>query len=72
MWDNREFYSGLSVFPYSDVDLPQLPFEPCSRYIYEKLFECLKKIDLTKVDEEEDNTELAGELSCAGGQCEIL
>jgi len=72
MWDSREFYSGLSVFPYSDVDLPQLPFEPCSRYIYEKLFECLKKIDLTKVDEEEDNTELAGELSCAGGQCEIL
>lgn len=71
MWDNREFYAGLSVFPFSDVEIPQLPFEPCSRYIYEKLFEYLKKIDLTKIVEEEDNTDLTGEAACAGGACEI-
>ena len=31
----------------------------------------LKKIDLTKVIEEQDDTNLTGELACAGGACEI-
>ena len=29
------------------------------------------KIDLTHVKEEVDNTDLSGELACAGGSCEI-
>jgi len=28
-------------------------------------------VDLTKVIEIEDNTDLSGELACAGGACEI-
>jgi len=31
----------------------------------------LNEIDLTKVVETEDNTDLSGELACAGGSCEI-
>ena len=31
----------------------------------------LKNVDLTKVIEIEDNTNLTGELACAGGACEI-
>jgi hypothetical protein len=31
----------------------------------------LKSIDLTKVLEVEDNTNLLGELACAGGACEV-
>ena len=31
----------------------------------------LKDIDLSKVVELEDNTDLSGELACSGGQCEI-
>ena len=38
---------------------------------YEEMIESLKSIDLTKVVEMEDNTDLSGELACAGGACEI-
>ena len=31
----------------------------------------LKEIDLTKVKEEEDNTDLKGEVACSGGSCEV-
>ena len=31
----------------------------------------VKEIDLTNVKETEDNTDLSGELACAGGACEI-
>ena len=32
----------------------------------------LKEIDLSKIREEEDNTDLKGEIACAGGACEIF
>ena len=31
----------------------------------------LDEIDLTKIVETEDNTDLQGEIACAGGSCEI-
>jgi len=31
----------------------------------------LHDIDLSKVIELDDNTDLSGELACSGGQCEI-
>lgn len=31
----------------------------------------LKDIDLSKIVELDDNTDLSGELACAGGACEI-
>ena len=35
------------------------------------MYEKLTDIDLTKVKEVDDNTDLKGELACAGGSCEI-
>ena len=35
------------------------------------MLETLKDVDLSKVIEIEDNTNLSGELACAGGTCEI-
>jgi hypothetical protein len=32
----------------------------------------LEDIDLSKISETEDNTDLSGELACAGGACEIV
>jgi hypothetical protein len=32
----------------------------------------LSDIDLTRVIETDDNTDLSGELACAGGNCEIV
>jgi hypothetical protein len=31
----------------------------------------LREVDLTKVTEEDDNTDLSGESACAGGACEV-
>ena len=38
---------------------------------YEEMMRSLSSIDLTKIIELEDNTELIGEAACAGGACEI-
>ncbi len=71
MWDNREFYNGLSVLPYNGGTYDQAPFEDCTKETYEKMMKSLTTIDLSKVVELEDNTDLSGELACAGGACEI-
>jgi ribonucleoside-diphosphate reductase alpha chain len=71
MWENRDFYNGLSVLPYDGGSYIQAPFEDCTKEEYERLFAKLHTIDLSKVVELQDNTDLSGELACAGGACEI-
>jgi ribonucleoside-diphosphate reductase alpha chain len=71
MWQQRDFYNGLSVLPYSNHSYIQSPFEDCTKEEYERLFQSLTNIDLTKVVELTDETDLSGELACAGGACEI-
>lgn len=71
MWDNREFYNGLSVLPFDDHTYVQPPFEECSKEKYQVLYDTLEDVDLTEVIEFEDNTDLKGELACAGGACEV-
>ena len=72
MWENRECYNGLSVLPHSDHTYVQAPFEDCSKEEYEKLLPKLKTIDLDLIIEQQDETNLTGELACAGGSCEIF
>ena len=71
MWENREHYNGLSVLPYDGGTYTQAPFEDISKSKYEYMMKSLKEIDLKNVTETEDNTDLSGELACAGGACEI-
>ena len=71
MWNNREHYNGLSVLPYDGGTYTQAPFEDISKSTYEYMMKSLTEIDLTNVHESEDNTDLSGELACAGGTCEI-
>jgi ribonucleoside-diphosphate reductase alpha chain len=71
MWKNREHYNGLSVLPYDGGNYVQAPFEDISASKYSELLKDLKEIDLTKIIETDDETNLAGELACAGGSCEI-
>ena len=71
MWDNRHHYNGLSVLPYDGGTYTQAPFEDCTKDTYERMMLSLKDIDLTRVVELDDNTELAGELACSGGACEV-
>ena len=71
MWENRDHYNGLSVLPYDGGTYTQAPFEDISKVKYDTMMLHLKDVDLTKIIETEDETDLAGELACAGDNCEI-
>lgn len=72
MWERRDEYNGISVLPYDGGSYVQAPFEDCTKEHYESLLPYLKNIDLTKVKEDADYTDLTGEAACAGGSCEIV
>ena len=71
MWDNRHTFNGISALPYNAESYIQAPFEDCSEEKYKEMAKSLHRIDLTKVIEIEDNTDLSGELACSGGACEV-
>ena len=71
MWNNREYYNGLSVLPYDGGSYKQAPFETITEEQYNDLVGTLNRVDLTQITELEDNTDLKGEIACAGGVCEI-
>jgi ribonucleoside-triphosphate reductase len=72
MWNNRDFYNGLSVLPYNGGSYIQAPFEDCTKEEYERLFSKLQSIDLSKVIELQDDTSLSDSVACGGGACEIV
>ena len=72
MWKNRKVYNGLSVLPHNGGTYIQAPFQDCTGEEYEELMSTLTEINLTKIVEIEDNTDLKGELACSGGVCEII
>ncbi len=72
MWENREFYNGLSVLPYMGGTYKQAPFEDITEEQYDQLMQSLVDVDLSRIVETEDETDLKGEIACAGGACEIV
>lgn len=74
MWINREHYNGISVLPYFGAEAyPQLPFEDCTKEVYESLLVHLEAINIDEVFEQDGKAiNLAGELACAGGFCELV
>ena len=71
MWENRHNYNGLSVLPYNGGTYKQAPFEDCTEEQYSELMKSLVEVDLDKVVELDDNTNLTGELACSSSGCEI-
>jgi ribonucleoside-diphosphate reductase alpha chain len=71
MWTEREHYNGLSVLPYDNGSYVQAPFTDCTKEEYEKLMETLKDVDLSKIIEMDDDTNLSGEIACGANGCEI-
>jgi ribonucleoside-diphosphate reductase alpha chain len=74
MWDNRENFTALSCLPFSDHSYIQAPFQDITEEEYKEMVSHLHKIDLTKVVEVEDETDLAGEVACGGNGgmgCEV-
>lgn len=71
MWENREYYTAIAVLPYDGGTYKQAPFQTIDEEKYNDLFERLRTLDLTKVIEDSDETDLAGELACTGGVCVV-
>jgi ribonucleoside-triphosphate reductase (thioredoxin) len=72
MWENKNYYNGLAVLPYNGGTYTQAPFEDITEDVYNRLMKTLFAVDLSSIIEEEDETDLKGELACAGGVCEIV
>ena len=71
MWNNKEFYNGLSCLPFDGGSYSQAPFEDITEAQYNELVGQLTSIDLSLVTEEDDITNLIDQAACAGGACEI-
>jgi ribonucleoside-triphosphate reductase (thioredoxin) len=71
MWENRNYYNGLSVLPYNGGTYTQAPFEDITETKYSQMMKSLSAINLSHITELEDDTDLKGELACAGGNCII-
>ena len=72
MWENKSHYNGLSVLPYNGGTYTQAPFEDITEEEYNRLMHTLTAVNLSNIIETEDETDLKGELACAGGSCEIV
>ena len=71
MWENKDFYNGLSVLPYFGGNYKQAPFETITEEEYISRIENIKELDLTKVVEEDDNVQFNLVAACAGGACSV-
>ena len=72
MWDNKDTFNGLSVLPYDNGSYTQAPFEDITKEKFLEMEKYLNSIDLTKVIETSDETNLQDQAACAGGACEIV
>jgi ribonucleoside-diphosphate reductase alpha chain len=72
MWDNQDTFNGLSVLPYFGGSYTQAPFEDITEEKFYEIANHLLGVDLSKVNEFDDNTSLMDQAACASGQCEIV
>jgi ribonucleoside-diphosphate reductase alpha chain len=72
LWREKDHYNGISVLPYDNKVYKQMPFEEISKEKYEELFKSLREIDVTKIIEIEDRTDLKQQVACNGNQCELI
>ena len=69
LWDNQDSFNGLSFLPYDTGTYVQAPFEDITESDYQKFSSHIRNINLEDVFEDQDNTNLQGELACSGGSC---
>jgi len=72
MWKNKNTFNGLSVLPYDNGSYTQAPFEDISKEKFQEMESHLNNIDLRKIIEMTDETDLKDQAACAGGACEIV
>lgn len=76
VWKNKNDFSGISFLPATgDKDYSFSPREAivteADEEKWNQLLKFYKSVDYSKMREDDDNTDLSGELACAGGACEL-
>lgn len=71
MWENKDFYNGISVLPFDGGTYTQAPFEDITKEEYESRISTVREIDLSNVLEKDDNVHFGQVAACAGGACEV-
>jgi ribonucleoside-diphosphate reductase alpha chain len=71
MWENREYYGGISLLPFSDATYMYAPFEECTEEQYNALEAILPDVDLSTVQYAEKDDGRESSASCEGGLCEL-
>ncbi len=73
VYENWDIVGGLSFLPRTDSVYPLQPYEEITKKEYEDMLSKFKDIDFSKIViyEKEDKTEIAKELACVSGTCEI-
>jgi ribonucleoside-diphosphate reductase alpha chain len=72
LYENKEYFTALSVLPEDLGTYKQAPFETITEEQFNEAVKSLNQIDLSKVIEMDDNTALMDQQACAGGACEII
>lgn len=72
MWENREYYNGITILPYDNGTYKQAPFEEISKEEFEQMYKMFPlEIDFTQVYEAKNIIKHVQEAACMGGSCEI-
>jgi ribonucleoside-diphosphate reductase alpha chain len=76
LYENKQYFSGISfLHSCGDKSYKQAPMEavitPEDEIRFNEMVQKYKHVDYTKLTEEDDETQLQQEFSCAGGACEI-
>ena len=72
MWENRKYYTGISVLPYDGgQSYKQAPFEEIDEDKYNELMEYIKELNLDQVKEDEDFTAIKEVVACGAGGCDL-
>ncbi len=70
LWENRNDYCGLAIYPFSDAIYKQAPFQSITEKEYEAMFAAFPdEVDFSTLVENTDNVQISDNLACAGGAC---
>lgn len=73
LYENRDYFTALSFLPEDLGSYVQTPYETILKEEFDDMVAGLHNVDLTKVVEADDMTDLAGEIACSGvNGCEIV
>jgi ribonucleoside-diphosphate reductase alpha chain len=73
VWEHRDKLGGITFLPAFDANYAQMPYEEITREEYERFAASFPQIDFAKIYryEDKDLTNVAQEVACFSGACEV-